>query len=317
MQTDSLHYKKMIELESNFLRGSYTPLITPFRDGKVDLDKYAELIERQVREGSHGVVVNGTTAEPSSLTIEERCELVKIAVETVAQRIPVVAATGSQSLAETTELTVRAEQAGADALLVVTPYYIKPPQRGLIEYFVEIGKRTALPLMIYHIPGRTAVSITPVTIAKIGERLPNLVGLKHAANDLEFLTETLALMGSEFRIFCGLEALSLPMLTIGAAGLMNAVGNLAPARVASMCNAVASYDLKKARDLHFELFELNQAIFLDTNPIPLKYMMWRIGLLETPEVRLPLAVLPEEQHSKLDDVLSRAGLLEMQELSAV
>src|SRR5438477_7755939 len=307
----------MIALKPNFLRGSYTPVVTPFRDTKVDLDKYAELIERQVRGGSHGVVVNGTTAEPSSLTIEERCELVNVAVQTVAQRIPVVAATGSQSLAETTELTARAEQTGADAVLVVTPYYIKPPQRGLIEYFVEIGKRTALPLMIYHIPGRAAVSITPVTIAKIAERLPNLVGLKHAANDLEFLTETLALMGSEFRIFCGLEALSLPMLTIGAAGLMNAVGNLAPARVASMCNAVASYDLKKARDLHFELFELNQAIFLDTNPIPLKYMMWRRGLLESPELRLPLAVLRGEQHSKLDEVLSRAGLLEMQELSAV
>src|SRR5207244_1020588 len=208
--------------------------------------KFAELIERQVREGSHGVVINGTTAEPSSLTIAERCELVKVAVKTVAQRIPVVAATGSQSPAETKELTVRAEQAGADALLVVTPYYIKPPQRGLIEYFVEIGKRTALPLMIYHIPGRAAVSITPVTISRIAERLPNLVGLKHAANDLEFLTETLTLLGSEFRIFCGLEALSLPMLVIGAAGLMNAVGKLATARVAGLCNAVDSKDLETA-----------------------------------------------------------------------
>src|SRR5437588_13118124 len=306
----------MIALKQNLLRGSYTPVVTPFRDTKVDLDKYAELIERQVRGGSHGVVVNGTTAEPSSLAIEERCELVNIAVETVAKRIPVVAATGSQSLAETIELTLRAEEAGADALLVVTPYYIKPPQRGLVEYFVEIGKRTALPLMIYHIPGRAAVSITPVTIARIAKRLPNLVGLKHAANDLEYLTETLALMGSEFRIFCGLESSRLPMLTIGAAGLMNAVGNLAPARVASMCNAVAGNDLMKARDLHFELFELNQAIFLDTNPIPLKYMMWRTGLLETPEVRLPLAVLPEEQRRKLDEVLSRAALPEMQSSSA-
>src|SRR3989441_4034245 len=191
----------MIELESNFLRGSYTPVVTPFRGGRVALDKFAELIERQVREGSHGVVVNGTTAEPSSLTIEERCELVKVAVKTAAQRVPVVAATGSQSLAETTELTVRAEQAGADALLIVTPDYIKPPQPGLIEYFVEIGKGTRLPLMIYHIPGRTAVSVSPATIAKIAKRLPNLVGLKHAANDLEFLTETLALLTTDFRIF--------------------------------------------------------------------------------------------------------------------
>lgn len=301
----------MINLDPNFLRGSYTPVVTPFRDGKVDLDKYAELIDRQVTEGSHGVVINGTTAEPSSLTIQERCALVDVAVKTVGRRIPVVAATGSQSRAETLELTTKAEQAGADAVLVVTPYYIKPPQRGLIEYFIEIGSRTSLPLLIYHIPGRAAVSISPATVASIAERLPNLVGLKHAANDLEFLTETLALIGSESRIFCGLEALSLPMLTIGAAGLMNAVGNLAPARVAAMCDAVQNGDLNAARKLHFDLFGLNQAIFLDTNPIPLKYMMWRMGLLDSAEVRLPLMELSEDQRQRLDVIMERARLLEV------
>ena len=299
----------MIKLAPEFLRGSYTPVITPFRDGKVDLGKFAALVERQVRDGSHGLVVTGTTAEPSSLTIDERNELAKVAVATVAKRIPVVAATGSQSLAETTELTARAEKAGVDALLIVTPYYIKPPQRGLIEYFVEIGKRTELPLMIYHIPGRAAVSVTPVTVARVAERLTNLVGLKHAVNDLDFLTETLALLGKDFRIFCGLEALSLPMLVIGAAGLMNAVGNLAPTRIAELCNAVEQGDISEARRLHFELFELNQAIFLDTNPIPLKYMMWRLGLLDSAELRLPLVQLMEESAQKLDQVLHRAGLL--------
>ncbi len=299
----------MIKLAPEFLRGSYTPVITPFRDGKVDLGKFAALVERQVRDGSHGLVVTGTTAEPSSLTIDERNELAKVAVATVAKRIPVVAATGSQSLAETTELTARAEKAGVDALLIVTPYYIKPPQRGLIEYFVEIGKRTELPLMIYHIPGRAAVSVTPVTVARVAERLTNLVGLKHAVNDLNFLTETLALLGKDFRIFCGLEALSLPMLVIGAAGLMNAVGNLAPTRIAELCNAVEQGDISEARRLHFELFELNQAIFLDTNPIPLKYMMWRLGLLDSAELRLPLVQLTDESAQKLDRVLHRAGLL--------
>lgn len=299
----------MIKLAPEFLRGSYTPVITPFRDGKVDLGKFAALVERQVRDGSHGLVVTGTTAEPSSLTIDERNELAKVAVATVAKRIPVVAATGSQSLAETTELTARAEKAGVDALLIVTPYYIKPPQRGLIEYFVEIGKRTELPLMIYHIPGRAAVSVTPVTVARVAERLTNLVGLKHAVNDLDFLTETLALLGKDFRIFCGLEALSLPMLVIGAAGLMNAVGNLVPARIAAMCNTLERGDLNEARRLHFELFELNQAIFLDTNPIPLKYMMWRLGLLDSAELRLPLVQLTDESAQKLDRVLHRAGLL--------
>jgi len=303
----------MNDLTPKFLRGSYTPVVTPFCDGEVDFGKYAELIERQVSEGSHGVVINGTTAEPSSLTTQERCELVKVAVETVARRIPVVAATGSQSVTETTELTERAARAGADALLVVTPYYIKPPQRGLIEYFVNIGSHTDLPLMIYHIPVRAAVSITPATVSAIAERVSNLVGMKHAANDLEFLTETLRLMGSEFRIFCGLEALSLPMLAIGAAGLMNAVGNLAPARVAALCEAVDRGDLSEARRLHFQLFELNQAIFLDTNPIPVKYMMWRMGLLESAEVRLPLVQLTEQQCKRLDEVMCNAGLIEIEQ----
>jgi 4-hydroxy-tetrahydrodipicolinate synthase len=299
----------MIKLDHNFLRGSYTPVVTPFREGSVNYEKFAELVDRQAREGSHGVVVAGTTGEPSSLTIDERTQLVKVAVETIAKRIPVVAATGSQSLAETTELTLKAEKAGAEALLVVTPYYIKPPQEGLVQYFEEVGKGTDLPLLIYHIPGRAAVSITPGTLAKIAERLPNVVGIKHAANDLEFLTDVLTCLGRDFRVFCGLEALSLPMLALGASGLMNAVGNLAPTLVARLCELVEEGDLAAARDLHFKLFELNQSIFLETNPIPLKYMMARMGLLDSSEVRLPLVSLDGERGKILNEVLYRAGLL--------
>ncbi len=300
----------MMPLDKTFLRGSYPPLITPFREGRVDLQKFAELVERQVREGSHGIVVTGTTAEPSSLTLDERSDLVKTAVEVVAGRIPVVAATGSQSFAETMELTSRAEKAGADALLVVTPYYIRPSQDGLVEYFAAVGGRTGLPLMIYHIPGRAAVSVKAATVARIAERIPNLVGMKHAADDLDLVTELVTRLGAEFRIFCGLEALSLPMLVVGAAGLMNAVGNLAPAQVAALYEAVAQGNLQEARKLHFELFELNQSIFLDTNPVPLKYMMWRLGLLESPELRLPLVPLNGERARGLDPVLIRAGLLQ-------
>ncbi len=300
----------MIPVKKSFLRGSYPPLITPFREGRVDLAKFAELVERQVREGSHGIVVTGTTGEPSSLTVNERTDLVNTAVEVVAGRIPVVAATGSQSLTETLELTSRAERARADAVLVVTPYYIRPSQAGLVEYFVAVGECTGLPLMIYHIPGRAAVSVKAATVARIAERTSHLVGMKHAANDLELVTELVAQLGSDFRIFCGLEALSLPMLVLGAAGLMNAVGNLAPARVAALYEAVAQGNLQEARKLHYELFELNQSIFLDTNPIPLKYMMERLGLLESPEVRLPLVPLNGERAKTLDTVLIRAGLLQ-------
>jgi 4-hydroxy-tetrahydrodipicolinate synthase len=299
----------MMKLEHQFLRGSYPPVITPFRNGKVDYDKFASLLERQVSEGSHGVLITGTTAEPSSLTIDERDLLIRLAVQIVNKRIPVVAATGSQSYEETLDLTERAERAGADALLIVTPYYIKPPQAGLVEYYTALGKQTGLPLMIYHIPGRAAVSVTSATVARIAERAQNLVGVKHAVNDLELVSELLAKLGMDFRIFCGLEALSLPMMAIGGVGTMNAVGNLAPGRVAALCDAVERGDLAEARKLHFELFELNQLIFLDTNPIPLKYMMTRLGLLETPEVRLPLVPLDAERGKILDEALRRAGLL--------
>jgi 4-hydroxy-tetrahydrodipicolinate synthase len=300
----------MMPLGPDALRGSYPPVVTPFRDGNVDYDTFASLVDRQARLGSHGIVVTGTTGEPSSLTIAERMELLRVAVKTAAGRLPIVAATGSQSHAESVELTTQAEKAGADAVLVVTPYYIRPPQAGLIEYFVDIGRRTSLPLLIYHIPGRAAVSMTPESIARIAERLPTLVGVKHAFNDLEFVTEVLVRCGRDFRIFCGLEALSLPMLAVGAAGVMNAVGNLAPERVAALCAAVFDGNLREARRLHDELFALNQAIFLDTNPIPLKYMMARLKLLPTSEVRLPLVPIEDEpRRKKLDEVLARAGLL--------
>src|SRR5579859_7608246 len=185
----------MISLKDTFLRGSFPPLVTPFRDGRVDYDKFAELAERQVSEGSQGIVVAGTTGEPSSLSIQERTQLLKVAISAVGGRIQVVAATGSQSFAETAELTQQAEQAGADAVLVVTPYYIKPSQRGLVEYFVALGRQTNLPLMIYHIPGRAAVSIKAKTVMQIAEQIPNLVGLKHADQNLELLTELLIGIG--------------------------------------------------------------------------------------------------------------------------
>jgi len=299
----------VIALEDGFLRGSYPPLVTPMRDGAVDYDRFAALVDYQIREGSHGIVVCGTTAEPSTLTSSERMQMVTVAVDTAARRVPVVAATGSQSHEESVTLTVQAEAAGADAVLIVTPYYIKPPQRGLVEYYVDLGRHTGLPLLIYHIPGRTAVEVQLDTVARIAERVPHLVGIKHAVNDLAFVTKLLARFGFDFRVFVGLEELSFPMLTIGAAGMMNAVGNLAPRQVAELYEHVARGDLAAARRLHFELFELNQAIFFDTNPIPLKYMMQRVGLLATNEHRLPMLPASGELEERLDEVLQRAGLL--------
>jgi len=283
--------------------------VTPLRDGEVDYDVYAHLVEMQIRGGSDGVVVNGTTGEPTTLTLRERMRLVDTAVKAAAGRVAVVAATGSQSLAETLELTAAAEEAGAQAALVLTPYFLKPPPRGMVDYYVEIGRRTRLPVLIYHIPGRAAVEMKPETIERIADRLPNLVGVKHAANDPGFVTAVLQRLGASFRIFAGLEELSLPMLAIGASGLMNAVGNVAPRRVADLYRAAARGDAATARRLHEDLFELNQAVFFDTNPIPIKYMMKRMGLLPNEEHRLPMVPATAELAERLDGVLRRAGLL--------
>jgi 4-hydroxy-tetrahydrodipicolinate synthase len=295
-------------VDEKFLRGSYPPLVTPFRDGAVDHEAFARLVDFQIANGSHGVVVCGTTGEPTVLSRDERVALVRTAVRAARGRVPVVAATGAQSHTETVALTAEAERAGADALLIVTPYFIRPPQRGLAEYYIDVGARARLPLLIYHIPGRAAVSLDLATLERIAAVTPHLVGMKHAANDLTFATQVLARFGAQFRLFVGLEELSFPMLAIGAAGMMNAVGNLAPRQVADLYDAVARGDLAAARRLHFALFELNQAVFFDTNPIPIKYMMKRMGLLERNEHRLPMLPATPELERRLDDVLARAGL---------
>lgn len=296
-------------MNTDRIKGSIPPVITPFRGNEVDYDAYARLIERQVVEGSHGVLVNGTTAEPSTLTVEERNRLVDVAIEVVKKRVPVVAATGSQSLADTLQLTEHADRAGADALLVVTPYYIRPPQRGLVAYYNEVCRRTGLPVMIYHIPGRTAINVTLETVSQIKEKSPNLIGIKHAVNDLGFCSDLLMEFGHDFRVFVGLEELSFPMMAIGACGLMNAVSNLMPGPVAQMCERVFANDLAGAKKIHYDLFELNKSVFYDTNPIAIKYMMKRLGIIPDNAHRLPMVPATPELEKRLDKVLENAGLI--------
>jgi 4-hydroxy-tetrahydrodipicolinate synthase len=291
------------------IRGSIPPVVTPIRNGDVDYETYASLIEYQVTKGSHGVLINGTTSEPSTLTTDERNRLVDVAIETVAGRVPVVAATGSQSLLETEVLTAHAVNAGVDALLIVTPYYIRPPQRGLIEYYLEVASQHETPWMIYHIPGRTAINVTLDSLKELREKSNTFIGMKHAVNDLGFVTECFEALGNDFKVFVGLEELSFPMMTIGACGLMNAVGNLRPDILVEMVEAVWNSDLPKGRDLHQRLLEINQSVFYDTNPIPMKYMMKKMGLMPTNEHRLPMVPATPELESRLDKVLLRAGLI--------
>ena len=299
----------MMRLPKDFLKGSIPPLVTPFKNVNVDYNAYGALVEFQVKNGSHGILVCGTTSEPSTLSVEERNRCVSVAVEAARGKVPIVAATGSQSHAETVALCDHAVNEGVDALLVVTPYYIRPPQRGLVAYYTDIGQRYDIPWMIYHIPGRAAVSVTLETLDAIAGNCPNFVGIKHAVDDLGFVSKCLAHFGMDFRIFVGLEDLSFPMMAVGACGLMNAVGNLMPRKLSRMCEAIWAGKLKDAQKIHYELFEINQAVFYDTNPIPMKYMMKRLGILPENEHRLPMVPATKELEKRLDGVLERAGAL--------
>ena len=288
----------------DWLRGSATPRITPFREGAVDYDAFEALVDRQARAGSDAVVVTGTTGEPTSLSQAERLELVRRAREAANGRLPVIASTGSANHADTLELTREAVAAGADAVLVVCPAFVRPSEAGLVEHFCQTAAvADGIPLLIYNIPGRAAVAITVAAVTRIAERAPNLAGLKHASPDLDFVTELLAAIGDDFRVFCGLESYTYPMLALGGAGVMSAVANLFPEQVKALCAAVIEGDHATAVALHRQLYGINRAIFLDTNPVPLKYMMQRCGVASG-EVRLPLVPAGPELRAKLDRVLS-------------
>ena len=290
------------------IKGSIPPIITPFKNDQLDYEAYAGLVEFQINKGSHGILVNGTTAEPSTLTAEERNKTIDTAIATNNGRLPIIAATGSQSLAESRMLTRYAAEVGVDALLIVTPYYIRPPQRGLVQYYLDVMDGIDTPWMIYHIPGRAAVSITLETVKELKDRSSNFIGMKHAVNDLAFVSECIDAF-PDYLVFVGLEELSFPEMAIGAVGLMNAVGNLRPDLLAEMCQAVWDNDLSRGKEIHQRLLEINQSVFYDTNPIPIKYMMKRLGIIPENHHRLPMMPAEPELEKRLDGVLERAGLL--------
>jgi 4-hydroxy-tetrahydrodipicolinate synthase len=294
---------------SDTLSGAYVPLVVPFDGGAVDFDAYARLCEWQIGKGINGLLVNATSGEPTTLTREERARLVDVAQDVAAGRCPVCAGTASQSHAETVALIDHYQKRGVDSVFVVTPYYCKPPQRALVEFFADVAQRTDRPLLIYHIPGRAAVRLTADTIVAIKDRAENFIGLKNTDDNLGLVTEVLQRLGGDFRIFCGWEPVTLPMLAIGACGAMLSASNVVPDRVAQLCGLSAKDDFEGARRLNGSLSELFAAIDYDTSPIATKYMLKRIGALEKNEHRLPMTSASPELERRLDAVLGRAGLI--------
>ena len=295
--------------KTDALRGAYCPLIVPFRDEKIDYDTYGELIERQIAEGTHGLLVNATSGEPTMLTLEERGQLVEFVIKTSAGRRPVCAGTASESFDENASLVDRFDKAGADSILVVTPFYSAPPQRGAISYFANLGARTKRPLLIYHIPARAAFTLTVDTLAAIKDRVPHFSGLKNTDTDIGFVTGAFARLGRDFRIFAGLELPTLPMLSIGGCGMMITASNVAPGIVSQLYNAFAKGDVDGAIALNLKLYPLFRGVALESSPIPVKYMLKRLGALKTNEHRSPMAPASPEIEKQLDQILAEIGLI--------
>jgi len=288
-------------------QGSLVALVTPFRDGKVDEATLKQLVEFQIRGGTDAIVPCGTTGESPTLDHAEHNHVVDVVIEAVGKRIPVVAGTGSNSTAEAISMTKHAKEAGADAALIVLPYYNKPTQKGMIEHCRKIADTVDLPLILYNIPGRTGVNMTPETLAQLADH-PNIVGMKEATGSLEQMTQDIVLCGEKLSFLSGDDVLTLPLMSVGGKGIISVVANIVPKDVADMTHAFLSGDWKRARELHLKLFPLCQAMFYETNPIPVKTALAMMGKVRE-EFRLPLCPMTDANRKRLEAALQSYGLL--------
>jgi len=293
-------------------KGSIVAIVTPFKDGKVDEKAFKDLIEFQIKNKTAGIVPCGTTGESATLSFDEHERVVEIAVEQVRGRIPVIAGTGSNSTSEAIRLTKHAAKAGADASLQVSPYYNKPTQRGLYEHFKAIAEAVDIPIILYNIASRTAVNIEPETVAKLASECKNIVGIKEASGNLEQMSRIKAMCPKDFVLLSGDDSLTLPILSIGGKGVISVVANIVPKDVAEMISAFENKDIEKARNLHYKLLPLVKAMFIETNPIPVKTAMGLLGMCK-PELRLPLCSMSQENLEKLKKALREYGLLKSSE----
>ncbi|HXG77870.1 MAG TPA: 4-hydroxy-tetrahydrodipicolinate synthase [Methyloceanibacter sp.] len=289
------------------LQGSFTALITPFRDGKIDAAAFTKLVEWQIDQGTHGLVPCGTTGESPTLSHDEHKHVVELCIEAAAGRVPVIAGTGSNSTAEAIELTRHAKIAGADAVLVVTPYYNKPSQEGLYLHYKAIHDSVDIPIIIYNIPGRSVIDMSVDTMARLGQ-LKNIVGVKDATANLARASQQRAALGKDFIQFSGEDATALGFMAHGGHGCISVTANIAPALCAEFQLACLAGNFRLALQLQDRLMPLHDAMFVESNPGPVKYAASRLGLCSA-ETRLPLAPLSPSSKKKVDDALSAVGLV--------
>lgn len=287
--------------------GSLVAIVTPFSKGKFDEKAMAELIEFHIAHGTNGIVPCGTTGESATLTPDEHERVVSVTVEVVRKRIPVIAGTGSNSTDEAITFTRHAKSVGADAALLITPYYNKPTQEGLFRHFSAVAKAVDLPQILYNIPGRTSINMVPNTVSRLSE-IPNIIGIKEGSGSLQQVSEIIQRSRPDFLLLSGDDPLTLPMIALGGKGVITVTANVAPTEMAQMVNAALKGHYDQARLLHYRLAPLFEALFLETNPIPVKAALAMMGKISE-EVRLPLTPLAAEFRPKLQEVLQQAGML--------
>lgn len=289
-------------------KGSIVAIVTPFKNGKVDEKKLRDLIEFQIKNGTSGIVPCGTTGESATLSFDEHDRVIAITIEQARKRIPVIAGTGSNSTEEAIMLTRHAAKSGADASLQVSPYYNRPTQKGLYEHFKAIAESVDIPIILYNIASRTGVNIEPETIAKLAHDCKNIVGVKEASGNLDQMSRIKALCGEEFDLISGDDSLTLPILSIGGVGIISVVANIVPRDVVDLVSEFQKQNFQKAQELHYKLLPLIKAVFVETNPIPIKTAMGLMGLCE-PDLRLPMCEMLPENLEKLKKALKEYRLL--------
>ena len=294
-------------MAKRMFQGSIVALVTPFQNGKVDAAGLKSLVEFQIAGGTDGIVPCGTTGESPTLDHDEHKQVIDLVIQSVNKRVPVIAGTGSNSTAEAISLTRHAKQAGADAALIVLPYYNKPTQKGLIEHCRAIADSVELPLILYNIPGRTGVNMLPETVAQLADH-PNIVGMKEATGNLEQMTQDIVLCGDKLSFLSGDDTLTLPLMSVGGRGIISVVANIVPQDVSALTRAFLGGDWKRARELHLKLFPLCQAMFYETNPIPVKTALAMMGKIRE-EFRLPLSAMTDAYRKKLEAALRAYGIL--------
>ena len=288
-------------------KGSIVAIVTPFKDGEIDEEVYRELIEFQIQNNTSAIVPCGTTGESATLNFEEHKRVINIAVDAVNKRVPVIAGTGGNSPRDAIELTAHANQAGTDGPLQVTPYYNKPTQEGLYWHFKTIAQEVPLPQVLYNVPTRTSVNMLPETVARLSQ-LPEVVAVKEASGNLGQMVEIIRLTGDDFTLLSGDDNLTLPVLAIGGRGVISVVANIVPGDNAAMVRAWEEGDVQGAKESFYKLFPLCQAMFYETNPIPVKTSLALMGKIKD-EMRLPLCPMAQANLEKLKKALRDYGLL--------